>query len=209
MEFVHMYICVCIMLAVANGVLYSRSLAGRYRRRVYITSTYTLALMMWPAVFDCLVGFKLARRLPLVNVGLIWPFLFLTLNIAQARNSRDRKLHPRGSLQMDVGSISGFSFAIGSLISSQMGKHAGIVTSPIFTFAFLLCLGFVLPTPDIPEDFNLTFVIEAMQQSFLHFAIALLISGLAINLSFTMNASREREAVLSKVMQTPVHELIK
>ena len=186
---------------------YLEDMAPTYTRRVYANITYTLAILLWPLFFDCLVGFDLIARLPLLLISLLWPFALLAINLTHTHRRRNSKLHGRMSMQMDVNAIAGFCFALGGLLASQMGKRIAMCTSSIFSTAFLLCLAFVMPSPEIPDDYSLSVVVETAQQAFLHYAIALLIAGIAINLSFGLRASKDKHTIISDLMSKSLSEL--
>ena len=191
------------VLSIESGILFSRHVPKTYARRIASCTTYASLLVLWPLLFDCLVGMSLLRRVPMLWFSLLWPFALISLNIGNASRARDTKVHNRGHVQLDVNAIAGFCFAIGGLVSSQMGKHVGITTNSIFTTAFLLCIAFIMPSPEVPDDVVLSVVVETTQQSFLHFAIALLISGVVLNLSYGIKAADKREEYIDKALSTP------
>jgi hypothetical protein len=160
--------------------------------------------MLWPVLFNALVGFDVVRQMPLLAFSLVWPYALVSLNLAHANRARDERMHARSNVQMDVNSISGFCFAIGGLIASQLGKHTALCTSGIFSTAFLLCLAFVMPTPEVPDDYTFSVVVEAMQQCMLHFAIALLIAGITINLSVSVCIARKSPTMFQDMIRTVV-----
>lgn len=195
-----------VALSIIAGVISASHTAPSYTRRVYAATTYSVILMLWPILFGCLVGFRYLLHMPLLVLSFVWPYALVSLNLSHAHRARDEKLHHRSSVQMDVNALSGFCFAIGGLIASQVGKPTAVCTSGIFSTAFLLCLAFVMPTPEVPEDYTFSVVIESMQQCMLHFAIALLLSGIIINLSVSIMVSKNNPDVLKQAMSaTSLH----
>ena len=66
-----------------------------------------------------------------------------------------------------------------------------------------------MPTPEVPEDYSLSVVIESLQQTMLHFAIALLLAGIIINLSVSLSMAKNapdtlKDILAQKAQQTPV-----
>ena len=177
-----------------------------YTRRAYAATTYAALLLIWPILFACLVGFDLLRHAPLLGLSLLWPYVLGGLNLAHAHRARDARVHHRSNVSMDVNALSGFCFAIGALLASQFGKQVGVSTSAIFSTALLLCLGFVLPTPEVPEDYTFSVVLETVQQCMLHFAIALLIAGITINLSVSIGTTKRQPTLLQDLLRTGVVE---
>ena len=194
-------------LSLFSGIAHSKNMAAAYKKRICACTTYVIAILLWPMLFHHLIGFDLIPNMPLLTMSLVWPFLFLSINILHATRVRNSKLHGRTSLQMDVNALTGFCFAIGSLLASQMGKRIAVCTSSIFSTAFLLCLAFVMPSPEIPDDYTLSVVVETIQQSFLQYAIALLIAGISINLSISDRVSGGKMAAIAELMNKTSKDL--
>ena len=197
---------VLVFVALFAGFTSTQHTLPTYTRRVYACTTYTVLLMLWPMLFGCLVGFELIQQVPLLALSLIWPYALVSLNVAYAHRSRDERVHNRASVQMDVNALSGFCFAIGALIASQLGKNTAMCTSSIFSTAFILCLAFVMPSPEVPDDHNFSVVIESMQQVMLHMAIALLLAGIIINLSVSVCLTRRSPNMLRDLLAKHVTE---
>lgn len=170
------------------------------RKQASVAAVYMLTLLCWPVLFDTLVGFRMCEQSPMLLLAFVWPYCFLAINMSFASTSHDTKRHHRTNVQMDVNAISGFCFAIGSLLTSQLGKDVGVHTSSIFSTALLMCLAFVMPVPDIPQDYVFAIVLEAFQQSMLHFALALLIAGVSINLTYGWQRSRRNPNALLQAL---------
>lgn len=194
------------VLALHAGYRASRCTRPTYTRRIYAATTYVVVLMLWPVLYSCLVGFDAVRQMPLLALSLLWPYALVSLNLAHANRARDERVHARSNVQMDVNALSGFCFAIGGLIASQLGKQTAMCTSSIFSTAFLLCLAFVMPTPEVPDDYTFSVVIEALQQCMLHFAIALLIAGITINLSVSVCVARKSPTTLRDMLRSVMQE---
>ena len=103
-------------------------------------------------------------------------------------------------MQLDVNAVSGFCFALASLLASNMGKAVGASTSSIFTTAFLMCLAFVMPSPEVPVEYPVAIIIETCQQCFLQYAISLLLCGVMINLTYGLKMSKDRHHLIGKAM---------
>ena len=191
----------CSLAILAGGIGASHT-APTYTRRVFAATTYSVMSLLWPILFGCLVGFSSVFQMPLLALSFVWPYALISLNLAHAHRARDDKMHHRSSVQMDVNALSGFCFAIGGLIASQLGKPTAVCTSGIFSTAFLLCLAFVMPTPEVPSDYTFSVVIEALQQCMLHFAIALLLSGIIINLSVSIRMGKRNPNMLRDALAT-------
>lgn len=192
---------VCCALAIVAGARASRTVRGAsYVRRLYAATTYVCVLLVWPIVWHCLVGFDAVRHLPLLLLSFLWPYVLIGLNVKHAHRTRDGAIHHRSTISMDVSALAGFCFAMGGLIASQWGKQTSRVTSAIFSTGFLCVLAVVLPNLEIPSDYNLSVVVESLQQSMLHWAIALLLAGICINLSVSASASRRNPRLLYNLL---------
>lgn len=187
----------------------SDGLPPSYSRRVVATTTYATLISIWPIMFGGIVGYDMLLRLPLLWLGFFWPIALLSINICHCTQARDKPRTERSNMQMDINAVTGFCFAVGSMISSQLGKKALLTVSNIFTTAFLLCLAFVLPTPDIPRQSSLAVVVDVVQGTFLQCAIALLISGIVINLRIGSRYAEMRGDVVDKLIATPVRKLMR
>lgn len=192
---------VLLALAIVAGSRAADTIRGAsYTRRVYATTTYVCVLLLWPIVWNCLVGFQTIRHIPLLLLSFLWPYVLIGLNVKHAHRTRDVAMHHRSTISMDVSALAGFTFAMGGLIASQWGKQTSICTSAIFSTGFLCVLAVVLPNLEIPSDYNLSVVIESLQQTMLHYAIALLLAGICINLSVSACASRRNPHLLRNLL---------
>ena len=192
---------VLVALALFAGGAVAARTRPAYARRVYAATTYAAVLLLWPLLFDCLVGVRLIAQMPLLAIALLWPYALIGLNIAHAHRARDTRVHARSHVQMDASQVTSLGLAVGGAVASQLGKQTAQCTSAIFTTAIGCCLAFVLPHPEIPEDYHLAVVIESLQQAALHIAVALLLAGITINLSVSVCMRRAGGPSLADVLR--------
>jgi len=180
-------------LAVEAGVVVGKKATPDFSRRIAACSSYSVLSVLWPSLFACLVGLDSLLRSPMLWFALVWPPALLSISVANSYQPRDGRYHAKASTQMDTNAIAGFCFAVGGLASSRLGRKVANGTGGMLAAAFLMCLAFVMPSPEIPEDDTLSVVVETVQQAFLHFAIGLLIAAILINLGAEPLAAAERE----------------
>lgn len=199
---------IAMIVVIVVGVLVSQRLTPSFARRSAACTAYAAMILLWPIVFACVVRLSFLQQIPLLWMSLAWPIIFLLINLSHSDRPRDGPSVHRTNQQIDVNAITGFCFAVGGMVSSQLGKNALLSVSGIFTTAFLLCLAFVLPTPDMPSQTHLHVVIEAVQSSFLQYAIGLLIAGILLNLQMSRRFAGCRTSVINDLLITPVEEIL-
>ena len=117
--------CVAFCCVIAFGGWASgRKMRPRFQKRVCAGATYAIAAAAWPVLFGVLVGFDMLRHVPLLWLAAAWPIVLLGLNLLHSTMSRDARQTNRSSMQMDMSAITGFSFAVGGMLSSQ-NTHNG------------------------------------------------------------------------------------
>jgi hypothetical protein len=200
--------CLGVLTVVVLGTQLTTRMASSYQRRAAAATTYGAMLLLWPVLFSAVIRIDFLHQMPALWLSLGWPLAMLLLNMAQADQPRDRRMHEKTNQQIDVNTVTGFCFAVGGMVSSQLGKQAMLSVATIFTTAFLLCLALVLPTPEIPTQTILFVVVETIQQSFLHWAIGLLIAGIVLNLCIGRRFAEERSRVIHGLINDPVRDLM-
>ena len=200
--------CMGIITVIVLGTQLADGMAPSYQRRAAAATTYGAMLLLWPVFFSAVIRFDFFHQMPALWLSLIWPVVMLLLSMAHADQPRDRRMHEKTNQQTDVNAVTGFCFAVGGMVSSQLGKQAMLSVSTIFTTAFLMCLAFVLPTPEIPVQTTLFVVVETIQQAFLQWAIALLIAGIVLNLCIGRRFAQERPHVVDRLINEPVTKLM-
>lgn len=191
---------VFVIISIYETVVWGNHMPPDYKRRIVACGTYSCCMLLWPLLYNCLVGTRLLMTNQMLWFAFVWPLVILSINASNSYRSRPSRMHAKPSTQMDVNAIAGFCFAVGGLISSQMGKEVAISTSSIFSTAFLMCLAFIMPTPEVHNDDVFSVVVETFQQSFLHMAIGLLIAGILINLNFGFRKSSKVHEAIASVM---------
>ena len=200
---------VSAIVLIVLGTLVSGRLTPSFARRAAASTTYAAMILLWPIVFGCVVQFGFLDQVPLLWLSVGWPMAFLLINLVHADRPRDKTRTDRTTQQIDVNAVTGFCFAVGGMVSSQLGKTALLSVSGIFTTAFLLCLAFVLPTPDLPAQTHLHTVIDVIQSSFLQYAIGLIIAGILLNLQMGRKFAGRRSSIIKELLNAPVDEIMK
>lgn len=200
--------CLGVIVVIVLGAKLSEHFAPSYRKRAAAGATYAAMILLWPVMFSAVIQFHFLHQMPALWLSLVWPLVMLLINLAHTDQPRDRRMHDKTNQQIDVNAVTGFCFAVGGMVSSQLGKQAMLSVSTIFTTAFLLCLAFVLPTPEIPMQTVLFVVVETIQQSFLQWAIALLIAGIVFNLSVGRRFAERRARMVDHLMHHSVDRLM-
>lgn len=174
---------VFVAIAIEAALWMGAGAAPDFGRRIAATTSYTVLAVLWPLLFAYLVGLEALRQMHSLWFAVVWPPLLLGISVSNAYQPRDGSYHSKASTQMDTNAIAGFCFAVGGVASSSLGKKAAEGTGKILAVAFLLCLAFVMPSPEIPDDDCLAVVVETAQQSVLQFAIGLLLAAILLNLA--------------------------
>lgn len=154
----------------------------------------TSGLLLWPVIFDAMLGYDEIRRSPHAALGFLLPFLFLTMNNTFAlqraeETSAASDLEADRQLTGDASVMASVAFAVSNLaihMRLQQGTRA-------ILFALMGVLSFVVPNPMLPPNSRSRSAVQALQQVALTYALGLIVAGIGIDVSEL--ASKEKSIV--------------
>jgi hypothetical protein len=144
------------------------------------------AVLLWPVVWDTLVGYAVVTHHPLTLFGFLWPTVMNLLNlshIASAQSNRVQNVYNSGTITSNVNTLVGTAFAVGGLLFSQGDPTIAKATSPLIMYALLLLIAFIVPIPNLNPNEYLGFLAAAAQRAFFNYAMGFIICGISINIS--------------------------
>jgi len=159
----------------------------REKMRVIGLAVSMAGILVWPVVFDSLVGYAIMTHQPLTVLGFTWPILMNLLDlgyIAAAQNATQvQKAFGVGEVSGDANTLVGTVFAIGSLLLSQRNSAVASATIPLLMYALLFLIAFIVPIPSLDPNQYGGFFAGVVQRTFFNYAMGFVITGLAMNLS--------------------------
>lgn len=145
-----------------------------------------IGVLLWPVVWNYLVGYSVIVHRPLTLFGFLWPMVINILDLISI-NGRDssetKKVFGMGSITADANTLVGVAFAIGSLLSSQSDTKLANATIPLIMYSLLLMIAFIVPTPSLDPNSYEGFTTGGIQRVFFNYAMGLVITGISINVS--------------------------
>lgn len=155
-------------------------------RLISVTSS-AVGLLLWPLLWDYLVGFAVVIHNPLVLLGFVWPIVMEIMDISfatsNAKSLKMERIFGVNQMQADSTTLLAITFAIGSLLFSQARSRLAEATVPLLLYALLILLVFLMPTPSLDPNELTGFAFGSMQRSFYHYSLGLVIAGITVNIS--------------------------
>lgn len=159
----------------------------REKLRIVGAAVSTLGVLAWPVVWDVLVGYSVVAHHPLTFFGFVWPIFMNLIDLVYASRANNTKASDKvfgiGQVSADAATVVGIAFAIATLLTSQANKPLANATVPLIMYALLLLIAFVVPTPSLDPDSYVGFAVGSIQRTFFNYAMGLVVTGIAINIS--------------------------
>lgn len=152
---------------------------------VGITSSFSAA---WPIVWQHLVGWDVLAHNPVTLFGFLWPLVMSMIDVSYTSHSAStidpsRFYGLNGQVTADANTLLGVSFAVGSLLISQVRSGISEATIPLLMYALLLLIAFIVPTPSLDPQGFAGFAVATVQRNFFNWAMGFVITGISVNLS--------------------------
>lgn len=184
----------------------------REKMRLIGATVSTLGILLWPVVWDSLIGYSIITHHPLTLFGFLWPMIMNMLDLSAAATSSNavdaEQVYGIGEISQDSNTLVGIAFAIGSFLSSQTNAKLVNATIPLLMYALLLLIAFIVPTPSLdPNDYS-GFAVGTIQRTFFNYAMGFVITGITINVSGQSGRGLQRaltEICLDKDSQSSKH----
>lgn len=182
------------LLILINSIKEFRSIQGdsdpeimREKMRLIGATTASVGIVMWPVVWDTLVGYSVLTYHPLTLFGFLWPMVMSMIDltyISSAKNAvQAEKIFGIGELATDANTLIGVAFAVGSILSSQTNTQLANASIPLLMYSLLLLIAFIVPTPSLdPNDYS-GFAVGTIQRTFFNYAMGMVITGISINVA--------------------------
>ena len=177
---VFLVLCTCVYMVIHTSIL-QKNQSARIRARLAVFTTWTIAILVWPMLWACLLGEEKSKIAAIPS--LIWPIIIILIDIvAMKQNTYETEVQSKHSvLSMDANAICSLTFAISGIIGAQNHKCC----NRIFLFAVLGCVAFVMPAAHTHTNGIETITIEAAQKAILAYATGMLLSGILLVTSET------------------------
>lgn len=152
---------------------------------VGITTSFSAA---WPIVWQHLVGWDVLAHNPVTLFGFLWPLVMSMIDVSYTSHSSStidpsRFYGLNGQVTADANTLLGVSFAVGSLLISQVRSGISEATIPLLMYALLLLIAFIVPTPSLDPQGFAGFAVATTQRNFFNWAMGFVITGISVNLS--------------------------
>ena len=154
--------------------------------RFYSASLQTLGIVLWPLVFNAVIGLKQIATQPAYMFGLLWPMVILLAQLKADRvdlNHQNQPIVP--SAYKDTGMILSVVLPMSGLLISawpdEQKKNRQNVTR-ILMFAIMMSIAFILPlgnlSGDDHEPSDAATLVQTSQRVFLNYSIGFIILAL-------------------------------
>lgn len=155
--------------------------------RLICNAVLTIGVLAWPVVFDATIGIDSLFKEPRLLLGFAWPVALLMTDLqfvtkfstATGQKGRATALFQQADLKSDTSSIMYAAFAMGSLLFSS---NKNFTVTHIIMYAMVMCLGFVVPTLQVPPETKEALLWRCMQRVVMTWAIGFVVSGISTDL---------------------------
>lgn len=141
-----------------------------------LATVYAVGAVLWPLLFQALVGMDALARAPAVLAALVWPIGLLLLDLSavdrQTLDSEARR-SMRG-MTLESNSIASLTFAVGGLLMTHLGRQWTKAATPLLCAVVFFCVAFVTPHPALHARTVEGVRVHAMQRVALVYCIGLL-----------------------------------
>lgn len=165
-------------------------------RKITGATLTTVSALLWPIVFKHLVGFDALQQWPATFIGLLWPIIaslrdLHTLSDAHDESSLNAVFAPL-TTRSDATTMVTVTFAMGSLLTSQLTPTLSGRTTPLVMYALALLIGVVVPSPPgftkneitgtSESGARLSMETSTTRRFALHWSIGFMLTALMINI---------------------------
>lgn len=174
-----------ILVAVAAAVHVSRGDRRYWREksRHAALAVTAIMLLLWPLVFDGIVGFDSDRTV--IYTGFFWTVLVLLWSMVtscvQSASQADMDV---ALTKTNANIIIGAAFAVGALLSviSGQNKTQSVAGARIMLISLLMCIAFVIPgLLNMNVKSPVAGAVRSAQRGFLHYAMGLFIASIVVS----------------------------
>lgn len=146
----------------------------------------TAGVIMWPVVFDWLIGYQELATSPQACLGFLLPLLVTgsTGTFALRRQDKTTDAELDRQLTGDASVLASVAFAVSNL-SMHLNLKRG--TNSILV-ALMVLLTFVVPNPALPPRSIWRTAIQSGQQVALTYALGIIVSGIGMDVAQMANA---------------------
>lgn len=148
---------------------------------------WMLGVLTWIFIFEQLFGLQMINQIPILFVALAWPIVLLVfeLYLTSHQTLSNESKRSRGTLQMEISSISGLAFALGGVLMTNLGKTFSKTLYPLLSIVILICLIFIIPNPSTHFGSSTGAAIQTCQKVCLLHCLGILIGAVLVNLDLT------------------------
>lgn len=150
------------------------------------TGVSTVALLLWPLVFNALVGFNTLKTSPVLLIAYLWTVALIAWEILTSNRdweTPEEADQRSSSTKMNANVLIGAAWAVGSLLtvvsrSSKQSEHG----ARILLVALVLCVAFVIPMMvDIDLRSPVAKTMRGLQRTALQYSVGLFVAGITIS----------------------------
>ena len=157
----------------------------RERIRLVSSTVTAVALALWPAVFELVVGCDQLEH-PYVAAVFLWPVILLAFDLMSSRVRSRETNSEEQARTLDIKNnglaLVGGAWAIGALLGALNGRQGGHSKhgSVAILVALLIAIGLLLPTPETHVSSVTSITIRSGQKAMLNYAIGLFVVGVIL-----------------------------
>jgi hypothetical protein len=143
------------------------------RNKIMISSSFAT---LWPPFLFTLVNGE-DRNCLVSLVPLLWMLFLYLINVRMSYSTTISEKNP--GLIFEPTTVTALSFGLAGLSGARSGSNH----SRLLVYAITICIVFVLPKYDIPEDEEMTFFMKQVQAGALSYSIGLMLTGVFLSSS--------------------------
>jgi hypothetical protein len=158
----------------------------KHKMRHFSNTAYYVAILLWPVVFDGIVGYEALRNDWKIWFGFLWPIFLLGLHLQhmgeQNRHTAPEAQHRHNELKSNANALIASAWGMGALLAVVMKTEGQSSNGArIMMISLLMCIAFLLPSTAFATSTYPAQISRTVQNSVLNMAIGLFISGIVVS----------------------------
>lgn len=156
-------------------------------------TTLCVGMLVWPVVWDTLIGYDSLRQKPVLLLAFLWPILISLYQMMDREHDEDedlsnaekrRKIKIMG-VQGDASTLISIAFAMGSIfmVMPHISPNKKMIRNAayIVVVALLFCIALVLPTANnVINSQGYTHLFRNVQRVAINYSLGLIMAALLI-----------------------------
>lgn len=150
--------------------------------RIIASGIQLIGILLWPIIWDVIIGYHVFFENPFVIFGFIWPMVMTLIDLSVSSKPFFRQqaqgIFGFGDIKSDTLALVTIIFAIGSLLLARPNIPVRKEHINMLFYGLLISIAFIIPVPAVNKTSSAGFGIEISQRTFFNFAMGFVITSI-------------------------------